>query len=65
MGESEVGGNVGIVGVAIGTKAAAGDVRNSEAVATKTSDKLVDRCMVVKWRMSEGKWLLQAMNNDE
>lgn len=38
-GESEVG-------VAIGTKAAAGDVRNSEAVVTKTSDTLVDRCIV-------------------
>ena len=31
-----------VVGVAIGTKAAAGDVHNSEAAAAKTSDALVE-----------------------
>ena len=40
MGESGVG-------VEIGTKAAAGGANNSEAVATKTSDALVEQRMVV------------------
>ena len=44
MGESEVG--EGIVGVAIGTKAAAGDANNSEDVAAKTSDALVEQRMM-------------------